>query len=1221
MSRRDADATTSAPAQPWLLKDQVKMYELYPPTLSSPSATSTALTMSMHTLNPQPPFENSNNEKASTAQHRAMPKPTIPVQRTRQGRRAAAAATVVPGRKTGGAVDSKMCGQRPAPPRVRVPAEEEQQQGEVESVSPTAISSPRSHNHHNMISLDEHMQILTKRTADLTRIFQDKLKLHASLLARQLRDMGLEVNEQGVLSPIGNSFGTPSNESFFGLGGTNSSMIGYNRMPSPMSPEQLMLAMGGGGSDLANGGGSGGIICVPSPQKTSSPTSLGNNNNKNNSAENASEQIQRYFASEAMSSLSSSLQEQMRTAIQSMQMSIQSNPGGAGAASSGDKALVAERTPNDTLRSYLHQARMRNRVIMVNYKQRIDEKRALLDRLQGQVKSQQSSGGLAVDDAIAEELQKELAEHTAAEDAMARETDEINAVVNFLMAKIVSLESGEHGGGGAGTSPTSASTTAFAVSDANVEPPTVHVSGVRASVTSDSGVQTTLSQNRGLASLVPALSSSVSRPQPPRKNVKGGRVIEGAVEIPSNIIRNLKKTRAEKYTSGAGDVSLLGGGRDRGDDSDSDDGHDEHGRSRRKSLNNNKHHPHFQHQQHQPHHTNPRPPRGSKSSSTTSSSPFIKGSGGSFSRRGTRQSGSATASSSDHHHNNKNSPVEGRIGVTSSAPSGHHHQQQQQQQLTNNDHDNASAGTSRANSRHGTPAAVEVGRRKKKKSVAFGGNQEYQMDYGDDDEDEDDYYDSSDGQSLVMIGRTQKVRSPIPISASDSNDMPTKILDNMLDAPTKRGIVELQRRAMELKKEIVELTAKRNTVREEVERRGHYLHRVNANAATSPIKQEDGAFHRQYSETIIFPSENRATNTNPVIVLDAAAARELGFQEEMRLELSDKLAGVEELRDKLNEEQAALDGFRFDIETLRTGTEEEKITLLKKYNITVEALAERQRLGTTGPNSPKKGRGRSAGQRGANQPDGKVVTYSVGVQNTLEEELAELQRCRVSALRQRERLIRRELHNMKVATANVTSFNRNIEVDVTCKHCLQVFEHAKILVPCGHSFCQGCIEGMRVDAGGSNYLCEECGNVSTDGCVDNMVLNTIASRWAFKESGSHDLIASLQALQAEMDAIEVEIEEDEEFRKLFDRRRLSQALMFAVSRADPNAPRRGLSRLKPNASTLAHAAAAVVAAPLPPAPPTSFGEDIEDAVSVATSVAGTTASTPRRGATPSSSVS
>eukprot|EP01062_Namystynia_karyoxenos_P058767 TRINITY_DN50254_c0_g1_i1.p1 TRINITY_DN50254_c0_g1~~TRINITY_DN50254_c0_g1_i1.p1 ORF type:complete len:788 (+),score=219.27 TRINITY_DN50254_c0_g1_i1:79-2442(+) len=134
---------------------------------------------------------------------------------------------------------------------------------------------------------------------------------------------------------------------------------------------------------------------------------------------------------------------------------------------------------------------------------------------------------------------------------------------------------------------------------------------------------------------------------------------------------------------------------------------------------------------------------------------------------------------------------------------------------------------------------------------------------------------------------------------------------------------------------------------------------------------------------------------------------------------------------------------------------------------------------------------------------------------------------REPAIKQKEGILRQELANLKVAAANVVAFNTIIAVDLSCRHCLESITAPVALWPCGHTFCEKCVDEERDEEG--DTVCPDCGMMSGEAAVQNHVLDAIAWRWAQRFSGADDDIDdAVQLLRSELLIIEQVLSGDAE---------------------------------------------------------------------------------------------
>eukprot|EP00759_Apiculatamorpha_spiralis_P042027 PhF_6_TR40376/c0_g1_i2/m.60124 len=113
------------------------------------------------------------------------------------------------------------------------------------------------------------------------------------------------------------------------------------------------------------------------------------------------------------------------------------------------------------------------------------------------------------------------------------------------------------------------------------------------------------------------------------------------------------------------------------------------------------------------------------------------------------------------------------------------------------------------------------------------------------------------------------------------------------------ALKRLEGQAITLRQEVANLMAKKTAVEEELRKRGHAVHAASM--------------------------KEKGIETNPVFVIEKDQALTLGVKEEIRLELIDKISMLDDMRARLRSEQGKLDEYRTAVETLKSGTDDEKI--------------------------------------------------------------------------------------------------------------------------------------------------------------------------------------------------------------------------------------------------------------------------------------------------------
>jgi hypothetical protein len=79
----------------------------------------------------------------------------------------------------------------------------------------------------------------------------------------------------------------------------------------------------------------------------------------------------------------------------------------------------------------------------------------------------------------------------------------------------------------------------------------------------------------------------------------------------------------------------------------------------------------------------------------------------------------------------------------------------------------------------------------------------------------------------------------------------------------------------------------------------------------------------------------------------------------------------------------------------------------------------------------------------------------------------------------------------------------SLESNYTCLMCLKVFSDPVACVPCGHTFCRGCLAGTG--SGTGQRWCQECGGCAVKQWVPVANLDKLASKFEFKLAALRDL--------------------------------------------------------------------------------------------------------------------
>jgi hypothetical protein len=82
------------------------------------------------------------------------------------------------------------------------------------------------------------------------------------------------------------------------------------------------------------------------------------------------------------------------------------------------------------------------------------------------------------------------------------------------------------------------------------------------------------------------------------------------------------------------------------------------------------------------------------------------------------------------------------------------------------------------------------------------------------------------------------------------------------------------------------------------------------------------------------------------------------------------------------------------------------------------------------------------------------------------------------------------------------AIEESLETNYTCLTCVGVFKSPMTCVPCGHTYCQTCLE---TNCKGGQVLCRECGDVPVRQYVAALQLDSLACKFEFKLSALRDL--------------------------------------------------------------------------------------------------------------------
>jgi len=83
----------------------------------------------------------------------------------------------------------------------------------------------------------------------------------------------------------------------------------------------------------------------------------------------------------------------------------------------------------------------------------------------------------------------------------------------------------------------------------------------------------------------------------------------------------------------------------------------------------------------------------------------------------------------------------------------------------------------------------------------------------------------------------------------------------------------------------------------------------------------------------------------------------------------------------------------------------------------------------------------------------------------------------------------------------------------TCLHCLKVYRRPMLLVPCGHTLCDGCIDRRGEDAPAGPHLhCPECGGAPVTASYPVEGLALLAGKVGYRRQALADLLREFAAL-------------------------------------------------------------------------------------------------------------
>ena len=124
-------------------------------------------------------------------------------------------------------------------------------------------------------------------------------------------------------------------------------------------------------------------------------------------------------------------------------------------------------------------------------------------------------------------------------------------------------------------------------------------------------------------------------------------------------------------------------------------------------------------------------------------------------------------------------------------------------------------------------------------------------------------------------------------------------------------------------------------------------------------------------------------------------------------------------------------------------------------------------------------------------------------------------------------------NELKVTVSKLVTAEESSESAFTCLKCMNIMKSPVTCIPCGHSFCQTCLTGVRKYDDGDNISgessrdttsnCPECdeGNAKTDYYIENQLLENLCARYLFRQTALASLKNTTAALSARADSFKL----------------------------------------------------------------------------------------------------
>ena len=93
---------------------------------------------------------------------------------------------------------------------------------------------------------------------------------------------------------------------------------------------------------------------------------------------------------------------------------------------------------------------------------------------------------------------------------------------------------------------------------------------------------------------------------------------------------------------------------------------------------------------------------------------------------------------------------------------------------------------------------------------------------------------------------------------------------------------------------------------------------------------------------------------------------------------------------------------------------------------------------------------------------------------------------------------------LRATVSKIVHTEQAQEALYTCMACVALLKNPVVAVPCGHTFCYGCL--LKAKGAGGELVCPECNNLPITGYVENRALEGLVTKYEYR-------MGALKALQ------------------------------------------------------------------------------------------------------------